>query len=179
MLDCLTFYNRNPNSNHGAFVHIMQSYYYMYIYIISIERWSHLFELIKYLLLLPIPNYAEKKNCKQKCRLWLLKNNFNVKIQVIAIIIFWINCFDRPFHYKYGILGVHNIYEIKTTYLPVSPKNPVAWLSSTHSNALYLSAKSLNPLIGATLPSIENTPSVTINLIRVWLWAKRCSNSGD
>lgn len=50
--------------------------------------------------------------------------------------------------------------------LPVLPKKPVAWQSSTNVSALYLSAKSQILSKGATFPSIENTPSVTISLIR-------------
>lgn len=52
------------------------------------------------------------------------------------------------------------------TNLPVFPKNPVAWQSSTNVKAPYLSAKSHILSNGATFPSIEKTPSVTISLMR-------------
>ena len=51
-------------------------------------------------------------------------------------------------------------------YLPVAPKNPVAWHSSMKIMALYASAKCPNCFRGATLPSMEKTPSETIKRIR-------------
>ena len=50
--------------------------------------------------------------------------------------------------------------------IPVSPIKPVAWHSSIITNASYLSAKSQISSNLATIPSIENTPSVTIILNR-------------
>ncbi len=49
---------------------------------------------------------------------------------------------------------------------------PVAWESSTISVARYLSARSQISGRGATVPSIEKTPSVTISRKR-WAWASR------
>jgi hypothetical protein len=48
--------------------------------------------------------------------------------------------------------------------LPVFPKTPVAWHSSTNVNALYFLASSMIYGRGAISPSIEKTPSVTITL---------------
>ena len=48
---------------------------------------------------------------------------------------------------------------------PVFPTNPTAWLSSTITSALYLSARSHTPFKLQMIPSIENTPSVAISLI--------------
>lgn len=64
------------------------------------------------------------------------------------------------------------------SYLPVLPKQPVAWASSTNTRAPYSSA-SLHILSrGAMSPSIENTPSVTINLSRAFFSSfKWCSRS--
>lgn len=64
-----------------------------------------------------------------------------------------------------------------STYRPVSPKNPVAWHSSTNTKALYLSANLHMSGSGATLPSIENTPSVTIIFIRPSEALSCCSKS--
>lgn len=75
-----------------------------------------------------------------------------------------------------------------TTYRPVSPKKPVAWHSSTNTKALYFSAKLHISGRGATLPSIENTPSVTIIFIlpsdafsccsrsKFYLWKNYCNS---
>ena len=49
---------------------------------------------------------------------------------------------------------------------PVSPINPAAWHSSIITIASYFSANSDILSKGATNPSIENTPSVTISLKR-------------
>ena len=48
------------------------------------------------------------------------------------------------------------------TPLPVLPTTPAEWLSSTATIASYFSASSIILSIGATLPSIEKTPSVII-----------------
>ena len=48
--------------------------------------------------------------------------------------------------------------------LPCAPTNPTAWLSSTITSALYLSARSQTPFKLQMIPSIENTPSVAISL---------------
>ena len=47
---------------------------------------------------------------------------------------------------------------------PVSPTTPAEWHSSTMTSASYLAASSTILSMGATLPSIENTPSVTMIL---------------
>jgi hypothetical protein len=46
--------------------------------------------------------------------------------------------------------------------LPVFPMKPVAWLSSTITVARWRSARAQIWGSGATVPSIEKTPSVTI-----------------
>lgn len=51
-------------------------------------------------------------------------------------------------------------------HLPRGPRKPVAWHSSMKTIAPYCSARSQIPGKGATSPSIENTPSVTISRIR-------------
>jgi len=53
---------------------------------------------------------------------------------------------------------------------PVLPIKPTAWLSSTITKAPYWSAKSQIAFRLATIPSIENTPSVAMSLKRA-LWA--------
>jgi len=57
------------------------------------------------------------------------------------------------------------LYNSETPF-PVSPTTPAEWHSSTITNASYFSANSQILSIGATCPSIEKTPSVTINLKR-------------
>ena len=64
-----------------------------------------------------------------------------------------------------------NENEIKIVYyhiahLPRGPMKPVAWHSSMKTIAPYCSARSQISRKGVTSPSIENTPSVTINRIR-------------
>lgn len=54
------------------------------------------------------------------------------------------------------------VHFLKRQYLPVFPKNPVAWHSSTIVMAPYFWANLIILGRGATLPSIEKTPSVTI-----------------
>ena len=49
---------------------------------------------------------------------------------------------------------------------PVLPRKPVAWHSSMCTNASYFSAKAVIAAKGAMEPSIENTPSLVISLIR-------------
>lgn len=49
---------------------------------------------------------------------------------------------------------------------PVFPTKPTAWLSSTITRALYLSARSHTPFKLQIMPSIENTPSVAISFTR-------------
>ena len=46
---------------------------------------------------------------------------------------------------------------------PVLPMKPVAWESSTSTSARWRSARSHISASGATSPSIEKTPSVTIS----------------
>ena len=48
---------------------------------------------------------------------------------------------------------------------PPAPKKPVAWHSSMKVSAPYLSASSQMSASGATLPSMEKTPSVTIRRV--------------
>ena len=66
---------------------------------------------------------------------------------------------------------------------PVAPMNPVAWHSSTMTSASYRSARSQMRSIWATYPSMENTPSVTMSLVRApaasaaLSWASRSAMS--
>ena len=72
-------------------------------------------------------------------------------------------------HFK----SIYQIEQFKWTYylpyLPVFPKKPVAWHSSINTMALYFSARAHISGRGATLPSILNTPSVTMSFIRASL----------
>ena len=60
--------------------------------------------------------------------------------------------------------------------LPVFPKKPVAWHSSTIIMALYFSASATITSNCAIVPSIENAPSVTIILERFFWVAFSCSS---
>ena len=59
---------------------------------------------------------------------------------------------------------------------PVAPKKPVAWHSSMKVDAPCRRASATISASGATVPSMEKTPSVTMSLMRASLAATSCAS---
>lgn len=76
--------------------------------------------------------------------------------------------FGSPKENIFRLLKLNLEDKVRGTNLPVFPKNPVAWQSSTNVMAPYFCANLTILGRGATFPSIEKTPSVAIILSRLF-----------